>query len=120
MGKGARWRLAIPIKAEGVNVTPTVTFDLVSLDGDRYTLKLTLAAQMANQRIQLSQPPGAKMDVTRVSAAGTGTISSDLNQLLPASANLDAHIDVQMAMNAGNQRQAMSMKGTLGLGLESK
>ncbi len=120
VGKGARWQFAIPIKAEGINVTPTATFELVSLEGDRYTMKVTLAAQLTNQRIPLSAPPGARIDIAKLNASSTGTISSDLTRLMPASANFDAHIDLQAAMTMGNQKQPMNLRATLGAGLESK
>jgi len=61
-----------------------------------------------------------KLDLTKMNGKGGGTVTFDLNGIVPAEASLESHSEMAMSMNNAGQKQAMSMKLDLNLQIESK
>ena len=119
VGPGAKWEVKTPVKTQGMSVTQTGTYELVSVEGDRCSVKLTLAESAANQKIQSPGMP-TKLDVSKMTGNGTGNMNFDLTHLLPSDGDIDFRYEIRASMNMGGKPQAISMKNDMKLHLESK
>ena len=120
VGAGAKWEAKTPLKSQGMTIQQTATYELVSVTGDQLNLKTTIVQTAANQKIQSPALPGMKVDLTRMEGSGNGEIAVELARLLPVKGNLESHADLSMGMNAGGQKQTMSMKMDINMQLETK
>ncbi len=120
VGPGAKWEYKSRIKSQGMTVDQTMTFELLTMDGDQVTLRTALAQNAAGQKVENPSMPGMKMDLTKLTVTGNGKSTIDLGQLMPSDATLDENSDVQMSMNVGQQKQAMSMKMSMKVKFEGK
>jgi hypothetical protein len=120
VGAGAKWEVKTPIKSQGMTLTQSATFELVSIDGDRAAAKSSVTQTAANQKISNPMMPGAKVDLSKMTGNGTGELSLDLGQILPPEASVEYHQDMSMTMSNGGQKQPMAMKMDLNLHIESK
>lgn len=120
VGTGAKWEVSTPIKAQGMALKQTATYQLVSLDGDRLTAKATISQHAAKQRISIPAMPSQKMDLIKMEGQGTGEISLNLAQLFPTQATTEFHSDSAMAGNVNGQKQTMTAKVDVNVRFESK
>jgi hypothetical protein len=120
VGPGAKWEYKTRIKSQGMSIDQTLAYELVAVEGDRITLRSTLSQNAANQKIQNPAMPGLKVDLNKMTGAGTGSSTYDLTHLMPVTGTLDEKIGINMSMNAGQQKQAMDMKMDMNITLESK
>ena len=120
VGPGAKWEVRKPITSQGMTIQQTATYQLVSIEGERVTAKATLAQSAANQKMQNPAMPALKVDLKKMDGKGTGEITLDLAQTMPAKGNTDSHSDLSMEMNTGGQKQPMTMKADLNVRLEAK
>jgi hypothetical protein len=120
VGAGARWQASRPLKTQGMTIEQTTTYELVSVAGERATVKSTIAQQAANQKIENPVMPGMKLDVTKMTGTGNGEIRLDLTKLLAPEGTMDLHTDIEMGLDMGGQKQAMNTKLDLKMRLEAK
>ena len=120
VGAGARWEVKQPIKSQGMTINQTTTYQLVSVDDDRLTLKAALTQTAANQKVRNPAMPGLNVDLTKMTGTGTGESTLDLAHILPVLATVTSHSEILMGMNVGGQKQAMTMKMDMKLHIESK
>jgi hypothetical protein len=120
VGPGARWEVKLPLKSQGMTINQIATYQLVSFEGDRLTAKSTIVQQAANQKIQNAAMPELKVDVTKMTGRGTGSVTTDLAHLLPLQATIDSHSEMSMGMDVGGQKQTMTMKMDMNIRLETK
>jgi Family of unknown function (DUF6263) len=120
IGAGAKWEVKTPIKSQGMTIQQTATYELVSIEGDRLTLKNTIAQSAAKQKVANPAMPNLKLDLTEMKGEGKGESVADLSRILPSEAVMDLHSEMQMAMNAGGQNQAMILKTDVNARLEGK
>ena len=120
VGPGARWEVKLPIKSQGMTITQTTTYELISIEGDELHFKTSLVQHAANQKIQNPAMPGLKIDLTKMTGSGSGTSTVNLAQIMPSEATMNSKSEMAMAMNMGGQKQAMTMKIDVGLHLETK
>ncbi len=120
VGPGARWEARMPLKSQGMTIDQTATYELVSIEGERVTASSTIAQSAANQKIQNPVMPALKLDLTKMTGNGNGKITLDLSQLLPQEATVELHSESSMAMNAGDQKQTMTLKTEMNVRLEAK
>jgi hypothetical protein len=120
VGVGAKWEYRRPFAAQGLTVDQTGTYEVVSIEEDRVTLKAALTQTAANQKIQNPMLPGAAMEVQKMTGEGTGNFTVDLGQTLPVDATTDVHADLSMQVAIGGQKQAMNMTTDVNMRLESK
>lgn len=64
--------------------------------------------------------PQMKLDVTKMTGAGNGSMTLDLAQLMPLLATMQAQTEMSLSMDMGGQKQKMTMKTGMNLRLESK
>ena len=120
IGAGAKWEVTMPIKTQGMTLEQTAIYELVSLEGERVTVKRTLAQRATNQKIENPMAPGMKLDVTKMTGTGAGQITFDLAKLLPAEGTMNLRSDMSMSLDMGGQKQAVNMKMDLDMRLEPK
>lgn len=120
VGPGARWECHTKINSQGMSIDQTITYKLVSLDGDRLNIRSLITQTAGNQKISNPAMPTLKMDLTKMTANATGTTTVDLGKLLPVAATLAEKTETVMGMNIGQQKQTMDMKINMNLTIESK
>jgi len=120
VGPGARWEAKLPIKSQGMVLDQTDVYEVVSIEGERLTAKSTVTQRAANQAIDNPAMPGMKAELTRMDGRGTGQVTSDLTRILPLEGSADLHSEMAMTVDAGGQKQAMTMKMDIHIGLEGK
>ncbi len=120
VGLGAKWQVTLPDKSEGVELTQTETYELVSVEGETFKTRTTIAQTASPQKIQNPAMPGLKMDLTSMNGTGTGDLTINLAQLLPVASNSDLQSEYAMSLNAGPQKQKMSMTRKRNLRVESQ
>jgi hypothetical protein len=120
IGPGGKWEVKQKLKSQGMTIDQTGTYELVSVEGDKLTVRSVLVQQAANQKIQNPAMPTMKVDVTKMTGSANGESTLSLAQLLPELATIEARSEVSMEMNIGGQKQAMTMKSEMNIRLESK
>jgi hypothetical protein len=120
VGAGAKWEAKTPLQSQGMTIQQTATYELVSVNGDQLNLKNSIVQTAANQKIQSPAMPGMKVDLTKMDGSGNGEITVELSRLLPLKGTLQSHADLSMGMNAGGQKQTMSMKMDINMQIETK
>ncbi len=120
VGPGARWEAKMPIKSQGMALDQTTVYELVSLEGERVSTGSTVTQRAGNQTVDNPAMPGVKAQLTRLDGRGKGEVTFDLTRILPQTGNAELHTDMAMAINAGGQKQAMTMKMDVQVGLEAK
>jgi len=120
IGVGAKWEFKQVLKSQGMTIKQTSQYELLSLDGERAEVKLTILQSAASQKIASPMMPGMKMDLEKFEGAGMGKATYDLTRLLPIASEIASGSDIKMGMNVGGQKQAMEMKATTKVRLESK
>lgn len=120
VGAGAKWEAKMLINSQGMTINQTMTYELVSIEGERITAKCTISQTAANQKIQNPAMPGLKLDLKKMTGRGSGEITLDLTKLMASTGNVDSHSEASMEMNAGGQKQPMEMKTDVNLRFEAK
>jgi hypothetical protein len=120
IGVGAKWEARQVLKSQGMTIKQTTLCELVSLTADRAEVKLTQLQSAANQKIASPAMPGMKVDLDKFESSGTGKSVYDLTRVIPVSAEMNSEAQMKMGMNMGGQKQAMDMKTTSKMRLESK
>jgi len=110
VGVGARWEVKGKIKSQGMTVDQTATYELVSLEDERISVKSATVQQASAQQIQNPAMPNMKVGLTKLTGKTTMDRTIDLAQVLPVTGTAKSHTETDMSMNMGNQKQAMTMK----------
>jgi hypothetical protein len=120
VGPGAKWEYRIKLKSQGMTIDQLATYELVSVDGDRLTLRSTITQNAANQKIENPAMPGIKVDLDKMTGNGTGDSSFDLGHIMPQSGSLAENMEIIMGMNLGQKKQTMDMKMDMNVTIEAK
>jgi hypothetical protein len=120
VGPGAKWRVKQKHLSQGLNIDQTTTYELLTVDKDQLTAKATIEQEAANQKIQSPAMPTMKIDLDKLTGAGTGNFTVDLSEIMPPEGNVDDHTEMLMGMGAGAQKQSMAMKMDVSVHLETK
>jgi len=120
IGQGASWEVKMPVKTEGMTISQTTTYKLASAESDHLKIDTTVAQTAANQKIESPAMPGMKMDMTKMTGTGKGNAALDLSKLLATEGTMEMHIEMNMALNMGGQKQPMTVKTTQEIQVGSK
>jgi hypothetical protein len=110
VGPGAKWEVKTPIKNQGMAIDQTTTYQLVSVEGDRLTLKDTVEQRASKQKVQIPAMPGLAFDLTRLTGKGSEDLTLDLGALLPREGASSLVWEAAMEMNVAGQKSALTMK----------
>lgn len=120
IGAGAKWEIKQQVKSQGMTIDQTTSCELVSVEGDRLTLKNSVAQHAANQKIQSPAMPALKLDLKKMTGTGSGSVTLDLAQVFPVEGTFDQHSESELGMDSGAGAQALNMKTDVNIRLESK
>jgi hypothetical protein len=120
VGIGAKWEVKMPIKSQGLAISQTAEYELVSLEGDHLTAKSDLTQTAAKQKFSNPAMPNVKIDLTKMDGKGTGETVLDLGKILPTESVMDFHSDMSMSVNMGGKPQPMDTKVDVNVRMESK
>lgn len=98
----------------------TLTYELITVEEDQVSARSTVVQRADRQTIQNPSMPGLKMNVSKFTGTGDGSVTFDLGRLLPSLTILDVHTEMTLEMNVGGQPQAMTMKSDVNFRLEEK
>ncbi len=118
VGPGAKWEVTMPIQSQGLSLEQKVTCELVSVEGNTVKLKTSLVQNAGKQKIENTAMPGMSVNLDHMTGSGTGNTTIDLGRLLPTEGTVDFHSEMSMAMDTGEQPQAMTMKMDMNMRLE--
>ena len=120
VGPGARWEVKMPLKSQGMTMDQTTAYQLVSIQGDRVTVKDTVEQRASNQKIQNPAMPGLVLDLTKMVGKGSDEMALDLTRLLPREGTSTLVSEAVMGMNLGGQKNTFTVKTTVDLRVEGK
>jgi hypothetical protein len=120
VGPGARWEVKMAVKAQGMTIDQTSVYQLVSIEGDRVTVKGTVEQRASNQKIQNPAMPGLTFDLTKMAGKGSGDMVFDLTRFLPGEGTSTFTSETVMGMNAGGQKTTLTTKTTQNVRIEGK
>jgi hypothetical protein len=120
VGPGAKWESQVPSKSQGMTIDQTTTCELVSVDGERVTLKGTVSQHADKQKVQNPSSPGGALELSKMTGKGTLEITFDLAQLYPSELTRESHSDITMEMDLAGQKQSISTATTSKVRLEAK
>lgn len=120
IGPGAKWKHTVKIKSQGITMEQTATYELVSIDGDSIKLNSTLSLSAPHQEVHNPAMPGLKLEVSRLTGAGTGKTTVNLARIMPQSASMTENTDMAMSVNMGQKKQDMAMKMNVQISMETK
>jgi hypothetical protein len=119
IGVGAKWQTVGSATIAGINLTQTSNFELVQLANGLATVNVTVDQQAPTQRLSLPTPDAkAVITLKSLKSAGTGQMTINLQQVLPAKANLAVQSENQVAMSepgATSADQALELKTELSM-----
>jgi len=119
-GPGAKWEAKMAIKSQGMTIDQTAIYELVSIEEEQVTARITIAQRAANQKMQNPAMPAVKLDLTKMVGNATGELTFDLAKIIAPQATLDNHSELLMNMNNAGQKQTMNMKVDLNVRIEAK
>jgi hypothetical protein len=120
VGPGAKWEYQTRVISQGMTIDQTATYELVSLEDNRLTLRNTITQNAASQTIQNPAMPGLKMNLNKMTGNGDGTTTYDLAHIMPVAGALDEKTEVVMSLNIGQQKQNMEVKMDMSFIFEAK
>jgi hypothetical protein len=120
VGAGAKWQVQTPLKSQGMTMDQVTTYELVSNNDNRLELKSTVTQNAGKQKIRNPAAPKVQVDLTKLSGTGGGTVTFDLNKVLPSLASLESHTEMSMGVNAGGKNQNLNMKMDMTFRMESQ
>jgi hypothetical protein len=115
VGPGARWEAKTTVKSQGMTINQAATYELVSIEGDRVTIKSTITQNAANQKISNPSMPGMKVEVAKMNSKGGGNATWELSRILPVEGT-----EMTMGVPTGGEQQTMNMNMDMSLKLQSK
>jgi len=86
VGVGAKWKVIHDVDTMGMELTQTANYEVVSMDGSNVELKVTVEQKAEDTELAMpGMPDSAKVEVKEVDSNGKGTMTIDLESLLPTS-----------------------------------
>ncbi len=117
VGVGARWEVHTVVDQSGMKLLQVATYELIKLDGDKGTTKVTLKQTApGGDFAPAGSPPGVIAHIDALSSGGSGSMTFDLSRLIPVHSDVRMDMDMAMTVKQGDQSQQMKMK----MGLDVK
>ena len=111
MGIGAKWEVTEVVDQMGMRLTQTMTFELVSLDGNRAGMHVAVAQTAPPQSVS---PPGfpeeSKMRLTRFHGQGEWDLELDLTEIVPRSYSIEILLEVTAEVESAKESGTLEMR----------
>ncbi len=118
VGVGARWQTKQVITENGMHLEQLVTYKLVELHGKTGKLTFEVVQKGKPQSLTLPGMP-AKAHLDRYKASGSGTMTFDLDRLVPTS-TVSLSAAYTMSVTAGGKKQTIDTKLSMTMGVSPK
>ncbi|HIK33794.1 MAG TPA: hypothetical protein IGS17_04665 [Oscillatoriales cyanobacterium M59_W2019_021] len=119
VGMGARWQIDHALKVNGIELTQTAIYELVSLDNNVATLNMTVEQQAPPQQLESpGLPPGATVTLNSMQARGEGQVTIRLDRLMPEIGTMSLQSNTDMSIVPEGMAQAMPMTSTTMMQME--
>lgn len=121
VGVGARWKVTSKLaQVNGIALNQESTYEIVERDGDTLKMKTAIVQSAPPQQIKApGMPATASVFLESMASSGDGQTAFDLNKVVPVEGNMSLGSKMAMNVDAGGQKQSMSMKMDLDLGIRS-
>lgn len=121
VGVGGKWKVVQQLKQNGMALDQTATYTVKSIDGDKVTLDVQVEMDAKPQEVKApGMPPGAKMNLEKMTGAGGGQTVQNLTSLLPELAQVSIKTEMKSEVEAGGQKQKMGMDMTMDVTIQPK
>jgi hypothetical protein len=120
VGPGAKWEVKRTLKSQGMTMNQTTTCQLVTVEGDHFTIKSTVVQSASNQKVPNPLMPTVKVDLSKMTMTGNSESKLDLGHILPQTMSGTGRSESLMSMGTGAQKQAITMKSETAVRAESK
>ena len=108
VGKGARWRVIMPLETNGMKIMQTAAYELLEVQGDKVKFDVEITQSAESQEMNMpGTPPGTKMSLESLTTSGKGTVELQMTDLVPTS---DLNMTTTNVVSANNQRIKTTMK----------
>lgn len=111
IGIGGKWRVTQVMTVNGMRLTQVTVHELKQVDGQRYTVGISLTQSAEPQAISPpGLPPGTKIQLDALDSQGDGTMVIHSKSAIPSESQLRLTSNTKMNIDVGGQKQAMSME----------
>jgi Family of unknown function (DUF6263) len=111
VGVGGKWKTIQNVVANGMAIKQTSISEVVSMDSNGFTLKMTLEQTADEQEIKNPMlPPGATMKLKSLKSKGEGETKVLLTDIFPKAATSSITSNTKMAFTIAGQNQEMTME----------
>lgn len=120
IGIGAKWEAKQQVKSQGMTISQTSSYELVSAEASQIVIKSAIEQSAANQKLPTSAMGGLKADLVKMTGTMTGSMTWDMSRVMPNTGTLEGHNNATLSVTAGNQKQPMEVKTNVKIEFESK
>jgi hypothetical protein len=120
IGVGGKWEVRMSMQQQSLVIKQVGTYEITSIDGDVISTDTTVTQLADPQPVVNPQMPTLKMELVRMNGSGSGTTTFDLNKGMPVKAAAKIGNELEMAVDAGGQKQSIKMKMDLGLKIDDQ
>lgn len=111
IGKGAMWKVTMPVETDEMDFTQEFIYWLMEVDGDKGELQVTIKQTAEPQPIEMvGLEEGMTADLEALTSTGAGNIKYDLNKLvMEATMSMNMSMDIVIHTGSGRQQQTQTM-----------
>lgn len=109
VGVGAKWTAVHDIEQSGMKLRQTAHYTMVSRDGDKASLELTIDQQLVDPNVDVPGMLGASARVGRFESSGRGTLELDLSHVTPTAMHMTIDLSLSMDVSMLGQDQHLEM-----------
>jgi hypothetical protein len=119
VGLGSRWETRHKKKSNGINTEVVMVHELIAVAGNILTIKSTGKETASPQKISNPLLPSLKVDMTGYTGTSVIHTTLDLARIMPIKATHEQSVEIVMAVNAGKEKQTLTLKTETKAELES-
>jgi hypothetical protein len=112
VGVGGKWKTTMRTTMNGMTSDLTYAYEVTGFEDSRVETTATIETAGVPGKVESpTLPPGATMTLNRMTGSGKGTMTIDLESLVPTGSvvSLDSNSDVELEMEGEKQRIEMEM-----------
>ena len=117
VGLGARWRTSQELNINGIQLTQSAIYELVSNQGNVLQLKMLVEQEAQSQEVKLPTSPdipaGFRVQLRSFSNQGEGEMTLQLGQMLPRRSILSSRSSVVLNLKPPQSEQSVPMNQEL-------
>ncbi|MCA9652992.1 MAG: hypothetical protein H6712_18665 [Myxococcales bacterium] len=118
VGPGARWTAVNELSQNGMRLRQTSDYTLVSWEGERALISLTVRQELVDPDISVPGMLGAKARVSDFRSSGEGSVELEPGHVTPSSMHMAMELAMTMDVTVMGQSQHMDMEMGIDLTME--